>query len=45
MLIVFEEKGWRGGEGGNLIERGLINFHPLKREGLLEKGCLIEDLR
>ena len=27
------------GEGG-----GLINFLPLKREGLLERGDLIEDL-
>ena len=26
------------GEGGGLIERGLINSPPLKRGGLLERG-------
>ena len=40
-----KNKGWgRGGlnrEGGG----GLINFPPLKRGGLFERGGLIEDLR
>ena len=30
---------------GELIERGLINFSPLKKGGSLERGDLIEDLR
>ena len=41
-----------GGRGGGVIrERGLINFPPLKRggllerEGLFEREGLIEDLR
>ena len=35
------------GEGGGGLNRegGLINFPPLKRGGLLERGGLIEDLR
>ena len=36
----------RIGEGGGLNrEGGLINFSPLKRGGLFERGSLIEDLR
>ena len=33
------------GEGGLNREGELINFPPLKRGGLLERGGLIEDLR
>ena len=34
------------GEGGGLNrEGGLINFPPVIRGGLLERGGLIEDLR
>ena len=34
------------GRGGGLNrEGGLINFPPLKRGGLFERGGLIEDLR
>ena len=36
--------GW--GRGGGLNrEGGLINFPPMKRGGLFERGGLIEDLR
>ena len=38
-----KNKDW-GGEGGLNREGGLINFPPLKRGGLLERGGLIEDL-
>ena len=43
-----KNKDWeRGRWGRGFIERGggLINFPPLKRGGLLERGGLIEDLR
>ena len=33
------------GEGGLDREGRLINFPPLKRGGILERGGLIEDLR
>ena len=33
-----------GGGGGGLIERGLINFPPVKRGGAYLRGGLIEDL-
>ena len=33
-----KNKDWgRGRGGGDLIERGLINFPPVKRGGLLER--------
>ena len=34
-------KDWGRGRG-RLIERGLINFPPLKKGGLLERGGLFE---
>ena len=34
-----------GGKGGLNREGGLINFPPLKRGGLFERGGLTEDLR
>ena len=37
-------KHWGGGGGGNR-EGGLINFPPLKRGGLIDRGDFIEDLR
>ena len=37
-------KHWGGGGGGNR-ERGLINFPPLKRGGLIDRGDFMEDLR
>ena len=36
-----KNKDWGRGRGGG----GLINFPPLKRGGLFERGGLIEDLR
>ena len=40
-----KNKDW-GGAGGGVIERGgLINFPPLKRGGLIDRGGFIEDLR
>ena len=38
-----KNKDWGRGRGGG-GEGGLINFPPLKRGGLLERGGLIEDL-
>ena len=48
-----KNKDWGRGRGGLNREEGLINFPPLKRGGLLERGTylrggggvLIEDLR
>ena len=40
-----KNKDWGRGRGGLNREGGLINFPPLKRGGLLERGGLIEDLQ
>ena len=40
-----KNKDWRRGGGGPNGEGGLINFPPLKKGGLFERGALIEDLR
>ena len=40
-----KNKDWGSGRGGLNREGGLINFPPLKRGGLFERGGLIEDLR
>ena len=42
-----KNKDWGRGSGGGGLNRegGLINFPPLKRGGLFERGGLIEDLR
>ena len=40
-----KNKDWGRGGGGLKREGGLINFPPLKRGGLSERGGLIADLR